>query len=338
METVAWATDRMVSRRPGGIVVTPNLDFMFNVSRDPVLRRLVCESDLVVADGMPAVWLSRVLGPGLKERVTGSDLTPRLLEVCAEKGLSVFAIGGAPGVAEKAFERMRERLPGLKVAGTLSPPMAPFEKMDLQAIGERVRQADPHLVLVAMGMGKQEKLMDWLRAHTQVPLMMGVGGSLDFLAGVQKRAPRWVQRCGLEWVWRTGTAPGRFIGRYTNDGVWLLSVLSRLLWIRLGVAVRRPGGACAAPGGEEGGRVLPFPKIGTGEQQRAFLEAAGVREWRSLDLGSHDWLSSLELAALALLEMRTESGGGACSLINTDNRLRRQLTCLGLSCGLQSER
>ena len=335
-ETVAWATDRMVRRLPGGIVVTPNLDFMFNVSRDRELRRCVYEADLVVADGMPAVWLSGLLGPRLKERVTGSDLTPALMRVCGEQGLSVFAIGGAPGVAEKALERMRSEHPGLKIAGTLSPPMGPFEKMDLQAIGQSVRKAAPHLVLVAMGMGKQEKLMQWLRANTDVPLMMGVGGSLDFLAGVQTRAPRWVQRLGLEWVWRLGTDPRRFIGRYFKDGVWLLSVLSKLSGVRLAAeALRRVRGLRGDLGGQvpgaiegvEADTVLRFPKIETVDQQRAFLKEAGRCTWRYLDMRSRDWLNSLELGALAVMVLRR---GSKPNVLIPDRILCRQLACLGL--------
>ena len=335
-ETVAWATDRMKRRQAGGVVVTPNLDFMYNVSRDRELRRLVCESDLVIADGMPAVWLSRLLGPRLKERVTGSDLTPALLKVCAEQGFSVFAIGGAPGVAEKALERMRSQHPGLKIAGTLSPPMGPFEKMDLQAIGRCVREASPHLILVAMGMGKQEKLMHWLRVNTDAPLMMGVGGSLDFLAGVQTRAPRWVQRLGLEWVWRLGTDPKRFIGRYYKDGVWLLSVLSQLLATRTAVAVFRLARALRGTAGNQGPQtsgvgddrsVLPLPTIDTVEAQREFLEAAGGRSWRELDLRSRDWLNSLELGVLSLLVLRK---GKKTRFLLPDGLLCRQLACLGL--------
>ena len=333
-ETVAWATDRMVRRQPGGIVVTPNLDFMFAVSHDRELRRSVYEADLVVADGMPAVWLSGMLGPRLKERVTGSDLTPALMGVCAERGLSVFAIGGAPGVAEKALERMRSKHPGLTIAGTLSPPMAPFEKMNLQEIGQLVRKASPHLVLVAMGMGKQEKLMQWLRANTDVPLMMGVGGSLDFLAGVQTRAPRWVQRVGLEWVWRLGTDPKRFIGRYFKDGVWLLSVLSQLAGVRFAAGVCRwvgcRRGARLAPeviDGVEAGESVRFPKIETADQQRAFLDEADSRTWRYLDLRSRDWLNSSELGALSTLILRK---GRKPDVFIPDPMLCRQLACVGL--------
>jgi N-acetylglucosaminyldiphosphoundecaprenol N-acetyl-beta-D-mannosaminyltransferase len=303
-DMIGWATDRMARRIPGGIVVTPNLDFMCAVAHDKDLRRLVFASDRVVADGMPAVWLSGLLGPRLKARVTGSDLTPALLKVCGERGLSVFAIGGAPGVAETALRRMQAEHPGLVIAGTLSPPMSSFEEMDVASIGERVRQASPHLVLVAMGMGKQERLMHWLKDHTEVPLMMGVGGSLDFLAGVQTRAPRWVQRLGLEWVWRTATDPGRFVRRYTRDGVWLLGALTRLAWHRASAAFARPARPAAEDAATGTPGVLRLPRIDSEAAQLAFLDQARTQTWNVLDLGTHVWFNSLELGALAALEAR----------------------------------
>ena len=313
-DTVAWATDRMERGVPGGIVVTPNLDFMLAVSRDRDLRRMVFASDCVVADGMPAVWLSGLLGPRLKARVTGSDLTPALLKVCGERGWSVFAIGGAPGVAETALKRMQGQHPGLKIAGTVSPPMVPFEQMDLAGIAESVRQTSPRLLLVAMGMGKQEKMMHWLRAHSDVPVMMGIGGSLDFLAGVQTRAPKWVQRVGLEWVWRTATDPGRFIKRYSRDGVWLLGTLVRLFGLRIAAAARRPARGDSAGDAFGTGTILRMPFVATKEDQRSFLEEAERRAWTTLDLRSHRWLNSLELAVLAVLDEKREKASVQTSI------------------------
>ncbi len=211
-EAIAWCVARMKSGPPA-CLATANVDFLMQATRDPELQRILLEADLVVADGMPIVWASGRFGPPLRERVTGSDLAPMLAAACAREGLRIFLLGGSPGVAEKAAAVLVERNPGLVVAGTYSPPVAGILDMDHASILKRLREARPHLLLVAFGAPKQEKFINLHLRSWAIPLAVGVGGTLDFLAGAQTRAPRWVQRIGFEWLWRMCTDPRRLVNR-----------------------------------------------------------------------------------------------------------------------------
>ena len=215
-ETVAWAVDRMKSGPPG-YVVTANVDFLMQAWADPELQRILLEADLVLADGMPIVWSSRRFGPRLRQRVTGSDLAPKLAAACAEAGLRIYLLGGAPGVADAAARALKQAQPTLIVSGTFSPPKADVLAMSHEDVLLRLKEAQPHLLLVAFGAPKQEKFINLHVREWAVPLSIGVGGTLDFLAGAQKRAPVLVQRIGLEWVWRLATDPGRLFRRYAGN-------------------------------------------------------------------------------------------------------------------------
>lgn len=226
-EAVAWAMARMRQGRPA-CIATANLDFLMQSWCDPELHRILLEADLVIADGWPIVWASRRFGPALRERVTGSDLTPMLAAACARENRSVFLLGGGPGVAGKAAAALCARYPGLRVAGCYSPPLADVLDMDHDDLRRRLREAAPDLLLVAFGAPKQEKFINLNLRHWSVPVAMGVGGTLDFLAGVQQRAPVLVQRLHLEWLWRMATNPRRLFRRYAGNMVFLWRALRTL--------------------------------------------------------------------------------------------------------------
>jgi len=199
-------------------VVTPNVDHFMRVRRDDALRGVYERADLVLADGMPLLWAARLLGRPLKEKVSGSDLFGALCERAARDGLRVFLLGGAPGIAEKAARAMCERYPGLTIAGTCSPTLnesgiSPDDGKTIRIIND----ARPHVVFVAFGCPKQEW---WMVRNYKLlggAVCIGVGASFDFAAGVQRRAPRWMQRAGLEWFWRLLHEPGRLWKRYLVD-------------------------------------------------------------------------------------------------------------------------
>lgn len=333
-QATSWCVRRMRSGRPG-YVATANLDFVMQSRRDPELQRILLEADLVVADGAPLVWLSGLFGPKLRERVTGSDLTPMLAEACRDQGLGVFALGAAPGVAKKAMAVLEGRYPGLRVAGWHSPPQADLLEMDHADILKRISAAGPDLLLVAFGAPKQEK---WINMHFRewnVPLAMGIGGTLDFLAGEQRRAPRWVQRLGMEWCWRMLTNPRRLLGRYASN----LSFLAREA-IRLSLLFRpeRPGhNAAPSPGAEilERGqaRLLSFQPLPSRFSVDEFLKRVlPLADTHSLvlDLGRIARLSSLELGALAVLDKACRARQGRLFLWNVGPKTGRFLAACGL--------
>ena len=218
---MAQAVERIASMVEAGgpfQVVTPNVDHIMRVRKNAAFREVYENADLVVADGAPVVWASRFLGKPLPERVAGSDLTPLLCEMAAKKGYSVYLMGGKPGAAEKSAEILEQRYKGLKVAGYSCPPFG-FEKdPETNArIIEEIKKAGPHLLFVAVGSPKQDI---WIYKHKEelgVPVSMGVGATLDFIAGIVKRAPRFMQRMGLEWLWRFFSEPGRLWKRYFID-------------------------------------------------------------------------------------------------------------------------
>jgi N-acetylglucosaminyldiphosphoundecaprenol N-acetyl-beta-D-mannosaminyltransferase len=309
-DTVEWVRQRIRSRRPA-YIATVNMDFVTQAWRDPELQRILLEADLVVADGIPIVWLSRILGHPLKERVTGSDLVPMFAELAAREGFSLFGLGGAPGVAERATAKLVERYPGLRIAGCYSPPKADILDMDNAGILARIEAAAPDILLVAFGAPKQEK---WVNMHIrrwQVPVAIGIGGSLDFLAGAQKRAPRWVQRLALEWLWRMLSDPRRLFRRYVANIAFLSGAVIRLLRLRWGPVPPRatPAPDLEAPAAAAAVCRVPFPASAAGREGDDFLAACEADAARPLvvDLGERDWLDIRELGVLLDLNRRSRS-------------------------------
>ena len=234
--TSDWLIRQVTEARTddGGWIVTANLDHLRRMVKDASYRELCAGASLVVADGMPLVWASRIQGTPLPERVAGSSLISSLSAAAAEHGRSVYLLGGEPGTAEAAAEVLRQRHPSLHVAGTYCPPMG-FEDdpEPMQAISMKLTQAQPDIVYVALGSPKQERLIARMRPLLPGAWWMGVGISFSFLCGDVKRAPRWMQRMGLEWVHRLLQEPRRLARRYLVDD---LPFAVRLLG---GAAVRR---------------------------------------------------------------------------------------------------
>jgi N-acetylglucosaminyldiphosphoundecaprenol N-acetyl-beta-D-mannosaminyltransferase len=218
-ETCDRIVDALQQQR-GGSVVTINLDHFIRCNRFPRYRSLVSRADLVVADGMPLIWASRLQGTPLPERVAGSTLCLSLARALAARGKSLFLLGGNPGVAKQAARVLKERFPGLHIAGTYFPAFG-FEKdpAQIEAIRHLLQNSKPDMVYVALGSPKQEELIDRLRKDFPNMWWMGVGISLSFIAGEVERAPLWVQRLGLEWFHRLGQEPKRLAKRYLVDGI-----------------------------------------------------------------------------------------------------------------------
>ena len=212
-QTVQLIEEMVASKRPH-YLATANVDFVVQATHDVELHRILTDADLVLCDGMPLVWASRLLGNALPERVAGSDLVPLLLQVAEQKGYRVFFLGGQEDVAAKAVENIKAKHPALKIAGLLSPPFTPLLEMDHDALCKTIRDARTDLLFVSFGCPKQEKWIAMNYRRLGVPVCMGVGATIDFLAGNMKRAPRWMQRCGLEWIFRLLQEPRRLFKRY----------------------------------------------------------------------------------------------------------------------------
>ncbi|HEY2497482.1 MAG TPA: WecB/TagA/CpsF family glycosyltransferase [Candidatus Angelobacter sp.] len=200
-------------------IATANVDFLMHSMRDKKLQEILCSCDLVVPDGMPILWAAKMLGSSLKERVCGVDLVPQLAKLCVKRRFSIFLLGASDAVSARAAEKLKESFPGLKIAGRYSPPARPLEQMNHEEILNRIAQAKPDILLVAFGNPKQEKWIAMHRDRLNVPVCIGVGGSLDFVAGAASRAPQWMQSCGLEWFYRMSQEPKRLVQRYFGDAI-----------------------------------------------------------------------------------------------------------------------
>lgn len=207
----------------GGWVVTPNVDILRRFVRDPAFAQLCAEADLMTADGMPLIWASCLQGTPLPERVAGSSLIRTLAAGAAQRGRSVYLLGGDPGTAETAAAKLAEMAPGLRVAGTRCPPMG-FEKDEayLSDLLEELRETDPDIVFVALGSPKQERLIHLIRGERGAlpqTWWLGVGISFSYLSGDVRRAPAWMRRTGLEWFFRLCQEPRRLARRYLVDDI-----------------------------------------------------------------------------------------------------------------------
>lgn len=292
-QALDWIAARIAAGGPPALVATVNLDFLRLAHLDAELHRILFHADLVLADGFPVVWWAKHVGDPLPGRVAGSDLTPLLAARAARDGFSLFLLGGAAGVAEQAAQALTARHEGLRVAGILAPDAAALAAP--AAIISAVRAAKPGAVLVALGAPKQERLIVRCQASWAAPVAIGVGASLDFVVGVQVRAPLAWQRCYLEWAWRLLRSPRRLGWRYVLDLGFLSGRLLRQ-W--------RP--ASTAPGRAAVG--LPLPR---------FVDRAAAELW--IDSSAHQALppvvvpsdglafDGVQLAALAGLRRRVSA-------------------------------
>lgn len=211
-------------------IATVNADFVVKAMNDPELRYLLQEIDMATADGMPLVWGSRLLGVSIEDRVAGADMVPALATQAAAKGYSIYFLGAAPGIAAQAADILTEINPGLKVAGVCSPPYSSVLDVDKQILDD-IKAAKPDILLVALGNPKQEKWIGMYGRSLGVPVMIGVGGSLDFITGNTKRAPEWMQQSGLEWLHRLASEPRRLWKRYAVDMFVFSTFFARQWWI-----------------------------------------------------------------------------------------------------------
>ena len=204
----------------GGAVVTPNLDHLRRCTRDMLFHAIIAEADLAVADGMPLIWASRLQGTPLPQRVAGSDLISSLSDGAPKRGRTVFLLGGAPGTAEKAAVVLKQQTPSLNIVGTHCPPLG-FEsnEAELKKIVLALKQTKPDIIFVALGSPKQEYLIQRFRPLLPASWWLGVGISFSFLCGEVKRAPRWLQKIGLEWLHRLSQDPRRLFHRYVVVGI-----------------------------------------------------------------------------------------------------------------------
>lgn len=314
-------------------VATINVDFVVNALADRSLLSMLQHADLAIPDGMPIVWGSRLLGSPLRERVAGVDLVAALAERCASSGYSMYLFGGAVGVAGRAADLLRARHHGLRITADSGPFFTAPQDMDREAL-ERMEDAAPDILCVALGHPKQERWIEAYRRAIGVPVLIGVGGALDFLTGTTRRAPEWMQRGGVEWLHRATREPRRLIRRYARDAV------------RFGPSLLRD---VVVTKGQAGGHAHPCQVQQVGEgvllvrpHGRLHLTAATLgwtqAQWQDppaghhvvIDLAELSMLGHAELGAVVGFAKRLSDNGGRLTLSSVPSAVAKVILDLRL--------
>lgn len=224
-ECVAHVLSELDAGR-GGWILTMNLDHLRRFAGEPAYAALCAEADLVVADGMPLVWASRLQGTPLPERVAGSELLWSIAAAAAARGRSLFLLGGAPGAAEATARALRRRNPALRIAGVRSPePGFETRAGEMAELVDALQSSNGDIVYVALGSPKQERLIQHVRHALPQAWWLGVGISFSYAGGLIPQAPVWMRRSGLEWLHRLACEPRRLARRYLVHGAFFAPAL-----------------------------------------------------------------------------------------------------------------
>lgn len=208
MKEAVTVVKQFILQKKPHLVVTPNAEIVMMANKDKQLAHIINHADLVVPDGAGVVWAARYQGDNMPERVAGYDLVQNLLIEAAREKYRIYMFGGAPGIAEKAKKIAEERYPGVQIIGTRN---GFFTKEDEPEIVNAIKGCQPDILLVALGVPRQEKWLYKYKEELKVPVAIGVGGTFDVMAGVVQRAPLWMQHANLEWLFRLLSEPKRAI-------------------------------------------------------------------------------------------------------------------------------
>lgn len=217
-----------IKNRTVGHVIQLNVDQIVRIEKDRYFKKICENCELLLVDGQPLMWIAKLYGRPFKEKISGSDLVPVLCGLAAEKGYSVFFLGAAPGIAKIAAENMQKEFPKLQVAGTYSPPVGfDTDAEEIEKINRILLNSGADMLFVGMGVPKQDIFIYENMEKYNIPMSFSVGGTIDFIAGIQKRAPKWVSEHGLEWLYRFFQEPKRLFKRYFVDDMKILELFWR---------------------------------------------------------------------------------------------------------------
>ncbi|HZP60782.1 MAG TPA: WecB/TagA/CpsF family glycosyltransferase, partial [Opitutaceae bacterium] len=333
-EAVARIEAMIATRRPH-YVVTANVDFLVQARHDVELQHILLEADLVLCDGTPLLWASRWLGNPLPERAAGSDVVPLLFRAAAEKGHRIFLLGAGPNVAAEAAERLQKQYPALAIAGHYSPPFCDLLEMDFSEIARRVSAGRPDILLVSFGCPKQEK---WIAMHYHllgVPVLIGVGATLDFIAGRMKRAPALMQRTGTECIYRLAHEPRRLARRYACDFLRFIPSIALQCWnLRTPPRLSTPVESMTAVRTADWQQIRlagDFSASTLNRRRSFFDEVRQIISHCQLDLSQVRFLDSTGVAVLVQWRKRLHSHGRRLMLLNPSAEVRHTLKLMRLT-------
>ncbi len=228
MEECLDEIENMISSEKKSYVVAVNTDVIIKIENDAQLKEITDNADMVLVDGKPLIWIAKKHKKPITEKVSGSDMVPKLCARAAEKGYTVFILGGKEGVAEKAKTKLEEQMPDIKITGVYAPPLG-FEKDEEETakINEIISEAKPDILLACLGCPKQEKFIYNNINSYEAKVSICAGATVDFLAGNIKRAPRWMSNHGLEWLYRFFKEPKRLFKRYFVDDIKIFKIAKK---------------------------------------------------------------------------------------------------------------
>jgi len=233
LDTAVEAVAESLERKAKGYVCVTGVHGVSEAQDNPTFRAILNQSFLTTPDGMPMVWMGRLQGFRQMGRVYGPDLMLRVCEWTRTRGFTHFLYGGAPGVGEELKRRLEQRFPELKIVGVYTPPFRPLTSEEEKGLVQQVGALKPDVFWVGLSTPKQEMFMAKYMEKLDARLFFGVGAAFDFHAGRMRQAPRWMQRSGLEWLFRLGCEPRRLWKRYLkNNPLFILRALGQLSGIR----------------------------------------------------------------------------------------------------------
>ncbi len=226
MDETIRIIEKMIEGKKKHYIIPINIDVVVKMEKDPYLKRIIDNADLVLIDGKPLIWISNWYKRPVKAKISGSDLVPALCKESAKKGYTIFIIGGKDGIAEKAMDNLEKQLPGIKIVGTYAPPFN-FEKdrMELEKMNQIITDAHPDLLIVCFGCPKQERWIYENYNKYNAKISISAGATVDFLANHVTRAPLWMSEYGLEWFYRFLQEPKRLFKRYFVDDIQILKII-----------------------------------------------------------------------------------------------------------------
>ena len=228
MDEAIQAIEDMIASEKKSYIVAINVDVVMKIENDSYLKEITDKADMVLVDGKPLEWIAKWHKRPIKAKISGSDLVPILCKRAAEKGYSIYIIGGKEGIAEKAKQNLERDLPGIRIVGTYAPPFG-FEKYEkeLNRINEMISSAHPDILIACFGCPKQEKWIYENISKYDAKVSVCAGATVDFLAGNVNRAPRWMSEHGLEWFYRFLQEPKRMFKRYFVDDVKIVGLIKK---------------------------------------------------------------------------------------------------------------
>lgn len=328
-------------------ISTPNLNFLISAQNNQEFRESVCQSDLSLADGMPVVWMAKLLGLPLCERIAGADLFASLGDGVSSSGqkLSVFFFGGKEGVAEQACEALNRESVGLRCVGYKYPGFSKVADMSTPELIGHINASGADFLVVSLGALKGQAWIVQNRHRINAPVISHLGAVVDFVAGTVNRAPRWIQRCGFEWLWRVKEQPTLW-RRYLGDAwgflkLLLMRILPYALWLRcrinltsiepeidffhnsMGLSICLSGSLCA-------GKL--------DDLRVAFKRASELKEDVTLDLRQATYIDSAFLGLVTILRKHIIASGNALYLANVPKRLENVFYWCGMEYLLVKDR